>query len=58
MREPQEARIKYFRDRAAQTRAKAETVTDLHGRQIILEVADMWDRWADREYNKRHPPSN
>jgi hypothetical protein len=39
-------RASYYRQMAAQARAKAEAMTDYEARQSMLEVAKLWDRMA------------
>ena len=58
MDKTQEARIKYFREKAEEARSRADTMADRHIHHIILQVAGLWDRLADREEKKRQLPSN
>ena len=58
MDKTQEARIKYFREKAEEARSKADTMLDPHNQHIIMQVAGMWDRLADREEKRRQPPSS
>ena len=58
MDQTQQVRIKYFREKAEEARSKADTMLDPHNHHIIMQVAVMWDRLADREEKRRQPPSN
>jgi hypothetical protein len=58
MYDQQNDRAKYFRERAVEAREKAQTMMDRETCQIILDVAGMWDRLADREEKKTKAPSN
>lgn len=48
----------YFRARAAEARAKAETIDDLDARRVIRDVAAMWERLAKRLEKKNSGQSN
>jgi hypothetical protein len=51
---PAADRAAYYRQMAAQARAKAETMTDFEARQMMLEVAALWDTMArNAESNAR-----
>jgi hypothetical protein len=58
MDDHQKDHAKYFRQRAAQARAKAEGMARDDARRIVLEVADMWDRLAASAAKENEPPSN
>ena len=58
MDQTQQVRIKYFREKAEEARSRADTMADPHDQHIIMQVASMWDRLADREEKKRQSPSN
>ncbi len=45
-------RIKHYEDKAAEARAKAETMKDLEARRTMFEAADLWDAMAASA--KRH----
>jgi len=53
--DPQKDRAKYFRQRAAAARSKAAAIEDPVRRQILLEVASLWERFAAREEEKNSP---
>ena len=44
--EPIKDRAAYYRERAAEARAKAEAMTDYEARQTMLQVAAMWEGLA------------
>ena len=46
---PPKSRAPEYRERAAEARAKAESITDAEARKTMLGAADMWDRMADWE---------
>jgi hypothetical protein len=43
---PAADRAAYYREMAAQARAKAEAMTDFEARHTMLEVAAMWETMA------------
>jgi hypothetical protein len=43
---PPKEQAAYFRERAAEARAKAEAVTDYEARATMLHVADNWEVMA------------
>jgi hypothetical protein len=54
--EPIRDRAAYYRERAAEARAKAEAMTDYEARQTMLQVAAMWEGMAKSA--ERHSHSN
>jgi len=55
--QPSKDRAAYYRERAAEARAKAETMTDDEARQTMLQVAAMWNLMAATA-EKKSPSSN
>ena len=49
-------RAAYYRERAAEARAKAETMADYAARETMLRVAAMWENLAASA--ERHAGSN
>jgi hypothetical protein len=49
-------RAAYYRERAAEARAKAETMADDAARETMLQVAVMWENMAASA--ERHAGSN
>lgn len=41
-------RAVFYRERAAEARAKAEAMTDYAARRTMLEVAELWEMMARR----------
>ena len=39
----------YYRERAAEVRAKAEAMSDYEARQTMLKAATIWDHMAETE---------
>ena len=54
--EPMMDRAAYYRERAAEARAKAEAMTDYEARTTMLQVAAMWESMARSA--ERHSHSN
>jgi hypothetical protein len=49
-------RAVFYRERAAEARAKAEAMTDYAARRTMLEVAEMWELMARQaEQSARKP---
>jgi len=46
---PFRSRAPGYRERAAEARRKAESLTDEAARETMLNSADLWDRMADYE---------
>jgi hypothetical protein len=53
---PAKDRAAYYRERAAEARAKAEAMTDYEARETMLQVAAMWEGMAKSA--DRHSHSN
>ena len=51
-------RARYYRERAAEVRAQAETMRDYEARQTMRQVAFMWDLMAERVENEPRPWMN
>ena len=54
--QPIKDRAAYYRERAAEARAKAEAMTDYDARTTMLQVAVMWENMAASA--ERHAGSN
>jgi hypothetical protein len=54
--QPIKDRDAYYRERAAEARAKAETMADYAARETMLQVAAMWENLAASA--ERHAGSN
>jgi hypothetical protein len=52
--EPTKDRIAYYRERAAEARAKAETMRDLQARETMMTVAQMWESMAKTAERHSH----
>ena len=52
--EPTKDRIAYYRERAAEARAKAETMRDLQARETMMTVAQMWESMAKTAERDSH----
>jgi hypothetical protein len=53
--EPTANRLAHYRERAAEARAKAETMRDYEARQTMLHAASMWDLMAKTLEQHSHP---
>jgi hypothetical protein len=51
---PGKNRASEYRERAAEARMKAESLTDARARAIMMQSAETWDRMA--AYEEQHPP--
>jgi hypothetical protein len=45
-------RAAYYRARAAEARAKAETMSDIEAKATMMQVAAMWDLMAENAARK------
>ena len=45
----------FWRDRAADARAKADNMRDAHARDTMMQVAALYERMADRTERKDRP---
>ena len=52
---PAKEQAAYFRERAAEARAKAEAMTDYEARESMLYVADNWEATALMAERFHHP---
>jgi hypothetical protein len=52
--EPAKDRIAYHRERAAEARAKGETMRDLQARETMMTVARMWESMAKTAERHSH----
>jgi hypothetical protein len=57
---PTENRLTYYRERAADARAKADAMRDYEARQTMLQAASMWDLMAKtaEEHSPPERPEN